>query len=696
MNDLNLDKKPHILSSPESPEGGTGGINGKPNQAEQGETELSEKVLEGQEGAEAEENQEAKGIEDYISFDLESFDNLIDQTVSNLEAADKPPFELDPETGLSLQGSQIEDLKTQLEALDNDESTKLALSAEIEANRTQNREALNTKLEEYKDIRKGINTKIQASINQSNNPKLSIEDFISGNEQLQAKVAELEQVIQKSEDALNNFDTETKTQVEKAIQDKKTELQQQLTEAQAGYAESDAEGYDNKTLLEAQLQEQLTDPNALFSDQNIDQILTTYGSKEGLDKLQDLKQESDQAREQADRDKIQGEVFAYVDDYNNNLELADALSNDIQAKLEELQQSNPDSETIQKALSLEGAKRLDYLSDSRDSQLENLAFWSNSDVNIDKVLAENPQFAKYLDKETNKRYEKQQQGIREGRIDGASYLGSRMDNARGVDIDNRISSNFERSKGTEIEALQRELYLLKLDENGNSFDREDQSMIDQKDKLRPSEIEKFKSELSQALKSGQVQFENGKLSLLENIPAKNEKINQEQEKLLATISPVLEIAGYEIKSLDGLADISSKINEAKEKAEKQLFGLGNNTAKSLEKLDQEVLKVMEQYNQLQSEKQSNISKFESDREAKGKLDETYNNLPEAIKDKLTALENSNLDLLTQAIDTGVSEIQNYQTPPEIAEKRQKITDLESKITETQSITAPTASTQPSA
>ena len=70
MNDLNLDKKPHILSSPESPEGGTGGINGKPNQAEQGETELSEKVLEGQEGAEAEENQEAKGIEDYISFDF--------------------------------------------------------------------------------------------------------------------------------------------------------------------------------------------------------------------------------------------------------------------------------------------------------------------------------------------------------------------------------------------------------------------------------------------------------------------------------------------------------------------------------------------------------------------------------------------------------------------------------------------------
>ena len=694
MNDLNPDKKPHILSSPESPEGGTGN-SGQANMSEQDQAELSGKVLEDQQGVEAEENLEVKGLKDEMNFDLENFDNLIAQTAIDLESTEKPPFELDSETGLSLQGSQIEDLKTQLEALDNDESARADLSAEIEANRMQNREILNTKLEEYKDIRKGINTKIQASINQSNTPNLSIEDFISGNEQLQAKVAELEQVIQKGEDTLNDFDTETKTQVEKAIQDKKNELQQQLTEAQAGYVESGAEGYDNKTLLELQLQEQLIDPDALFSDKNIDQILTTYGAKEGLDKLQDLKQESNKAREQADRDKIKGEVFAYVDDYNNNLELAESLSTDIQTKLEILQQSDPDSETIQKALSLEGAKRLDYLLDSRDSQLEELAFWANRDVNIDKVLAENPQFAKYLDKETNNRYEKQQQEIREGRIDGASYLGSRMDNARGLDIDNRISSNLERYKGTEIEALQRELYSLQFDDSGNYFDREDQSMIDQKEKLRPAEIEKFKSELSQALKSGQIQFENGKLSLLENIPAKNEKINQELAKLLATTKPILEIAGYAIQSLDGLADISSKINEAKEKAEKRPLGLGKNTAKALEKLAQEVLKVMEQYNQLQGEKQSNISKFEADRETKGKLDETYNKLPQAIKDKFTALENANLDLVTQAIDAGVSEIQNYETPPEIVEKRQKITDLESQIAETQSITAPTASTQPS-
>lgn len=196
MNDLNPDKKPHILSSPESPEGGTGN-SGQANMSEQDQAELRGEVLKDQQGVEAEENLEVNGLEDEMDFDLENFDNLIAQTAIDLESTEKPPFELDPETGLSLQGSQIEDLKTQLEALDNDESARADLSAEIEANRMQNREILNTKLEEYKDIRKGINTKIQASINQSNTPNLSIEDFISGNEQLQAKVAELEQVIQK-------------------------------------------------------------------------------------------------------------------------------------------------------------------------------------------------------------------------------------------------------------------------------------------------------------------------------------------------------------------------------------------------------------------------------------------------------------------------------------------------------------------
>lgn len=691
MNNFNPDQKPHILSSPESPEGGTGGINGKPNQAE---TELSGKVLEGQEGAE--ENPEAKGIEDEISFDLESFDNLIDQTASNLEATDKPPFELDPETGLSLQGSQIEDLKTQLEALDNDESTKLALSAEIEANRTQNRETLNTKLEEYKDIRQGINTKIQASINQSNNPKLSIKDFISDNEQLQAKVLELEQVIQKSEEALEHFDTETKTQVEKAIQDKKTELQQQLIEAQAGYKETGAEAKDKKVLLEAQIQEQLTDPNALFSDQNIDQIFTTYGSKEGLARFEALKQESDQAREQAARDEIRQDIMSRANWYNQIPELAEALSTDIKTKLEALQQSNSESDTIKIALSLEGSDRLTYLIDSEDSQLRGLAFWFDRDSNIDQVIAEHPQFAQYLAKETNKRYEEQQQDIESGRRDGQIYLGSRIDNVRRVNIDNRISSNLERSKGTEIEALQRELYSLKSDEDGNPFDIEDQSMIDQKEKLSPAEINQFRTELKTALESGQIKFEQGQFSKVENIPEKQQEINKQLETLFNQIKPVLENSNYTLKSLESLSDIAEDIKNDKQEADKKRFGFGNKKAEALAKLLKEVASTVEQYNTLKAAKQENASQFENNNQSISKLKESYRKLPQSIQKSLSSLQNPNFDTINQTIDTGVESIQNYQTPPEIAEKRQKIKTLESQIAETKSITAPTASTQPRA
>lgn len=183
MNNFNPDQNPHILSSPETQEGGAGGINVTANQAEQENSELRGEVLEGREG-----QPNVEGRYGAINFDLENLDTLITQTASDLESTEKPTFKLDPDTGLSLQGKQIEDLKTQLEALENDESTKLDVSSEIESNRIQERESLNNKLEQYKDIRKGINTKIQVAINQSNQSNRSIEDFISGNEELRAKV----------------------------------------------------------------------------------------------------------------------------------------------------------------------------------------------------------------------------------------------------------------------------------------------------------------------------------------------------------------------------------------------------------------------------------------------------------------------------------------------------------------------------
>ncbi|MEY2986266.1 MAG: hypothetical protein RJB24_495 [Candidatus Parcubacteria bacterium] len=692
MNNFNPDQNPHILSSPETQEGGVGGINVPANQAE---TELSRKVVEEQEGLETAEQLDVEGGDGDITFNLESFDTLIAKTARDLELTDKPHFALDTETGLSLQGRQIEDLRTQLEALENDESTKLDVSSEIESNRIQERESLNNKLEQYKDSRTGINTKIQAAINQSNQPNRSIEDFISGNEELRAKVEELEQVIQKAEEALNDFDAETAAQLEQAIQDKKTELQQQLTEAQAGYTESGAEANDKKVLLERQLQEQLTNPTQLFSSQNIDQIFATYGIKEGLEKLEELKQESDQAREQAARDEIRKDIMSRVDWYNQIPELAEALSTDIQPKLEKLQESNPESDTIKEALTVEGVDRLDYLVNSGDPQLQGLAFWSNSDVNIDRVIAEHPKFAQYLAKETDKKYEQQQQEIRKGSIDGESYLGSQKDNARRVEIDNSIATQLERYRNTKIEELQGELSSLKYDETGRDYDTQDRAMLSEQEQLRPADIDKFRTELKTALESGQIKFEQGQFSVLENIPEKQQEINKQLNTLFDKIKPVLELAGYPLQSLESLSDIAKDINNDKQKADNKLFGLGKKQAQALESLAQTVAQTIEQYNTLQADKQRNAEQFENNNQSISKLKESYQKLPQSIQNSLTSLENPNFETITQTINIGVESIQNYQTPPEIAEKRSQIQAIESEIAKTRAITVPTSSTQSS-
>ncbi len=692
MNNFNTNQNPHILSSPETPEAGTGGINGQTNQAE---TELSGEVLEGQEGLKSEGQPDVEVGDGYIKFDLENLDTLIANTASNLEVTEKPPYELDPETGLSIQGKQIEDLRTQLEALENDESTKLSLSAEIEAKRAQDRSVLNTRLEKYKDIKEGINTKIQAAINKSNQLNRSIEDFISGNEELQAKVAELDQEIQKGEEALNDFDSETRTQLDQAIQDKKTELQGQLTEAQAGYIESGAEANDKKVLLELGLEEQLTDPNQLFSSQNIDQIFATYGIKEGLDKLEELKQESDQAREQAARDEIRKDIMSRVDWYNQIPELAEALSTDIQTKLEALQQSNSESDTIKRALSVEGADRLDYLVNSGDLQLQGLAFWYDRDANIDQVIAEHPQFTQYLTKETDERYNQQQQEIESGRIDGQQYLGSKMDNARRVEIDNRISAQLEIFRSTKIEELQGELSSLNFDENGIDYDTQDRAMLSEQEQLRPADIDKFRTELKTALESGQIKFEQGQFSSLEDILSKQQEINKQLEALFNTIQPLLETAGYTLQSLESLPNIVSNIENDKQKADNKPLGLGKKQAQALVKLLEEVDKTISKYNQLQAEKRKNAEQFENNNQSISKLKESYQKLPQSIQNSLTSLENPNFETITQTINIGVESIQNYQTPPEIAEKRSQIQAIESEISETKAITAPTSSTQPS-
>ena len=144
-----------------------------------------------------------------------------------------------------------------------------------------------------------------------------------------------------------------------------------------------------------------------------------------------------------------------------------------------------------------------------------------------------------------------------------------------------------------------------------------------------------------------------------------------------------------------MSDIAEDIKNDKQEADKKRFGFGKKQAEALAKLLEEVDKTILQYKQLQAAKQENASQFENNNQSISKLKESYQKLPQSIQKSLSSLQNPNFDTINQTIDSGVESIQNYQTPPEIAEKRQKIQTIESQIAETKSITAPTASTQPS-
>lgn len=677
MNNFNPDQNQHILSSPEI--GGGNGSFGGSNLNEGGEIRA-----------------DAIEVED------------LDQELPPLE--DELDFDTDLETGLSTALTTIESLQAQIQTLEEGGTRYQEIKSQIEIERATEKTNLENSLEENKtklnQLYANIFTRVKARVEFTGSEahKSKIDEYLEkykDNEavsSIKAKFDTFKRQIQELTATLATFDTETESQIQASIQAEKGTLQESLSKAQGEYSGSDAEANDKKVLLERQFQEQLTDPNQLFSDDNIASIFAIYGLKEGLKKLEELKQESDQAREQADRDEIRKDIMARVDWYTRIPELAEALSTDIKTKLEALQESDLESDTIKEALSLEGTDRLDYLVNSKDPQLQGLAFWFSQyrqDRSDSNILDEHPKFAQYVDRETNKIYEQQQQDIKSGRIDGQKYLGSVSDNTRRVEIDNRISTQLERYKNTKIQELQRELSGLQYDETGGAYDTQDRAMLSEQEKLRPYDINQFQTELKTALESGQIKFEQGQFSALENIPEKQREINRQLETLFGTIKPVLEAAGYRLQSLESLPNIANNIENDKQEANKKPFGLGKKQAQALVKLLEEVDKTISKYNQLQAEKRKNSEQFENNNQSISKLKEFYQKLPQSIQKSLTSLENPNFETITQTINIGVESIQNYQTPPEIAEKRSQIQAIESKIAETRAITAPTASTQSS-
>lgn len=659
MNNFNPDQKPIILNSPELPEGGDN-LGG-------------EATVESGEGRE-----EAKP-----DLNIENLASLIDQAAENVQnKKEETSFETDPDTGLSLQGTRIEELKAQLEAIQKGETSEI--DNPILAERSKDKEILLANLEDLNNIKIAIDKQIQ-------DRGESVEDLMKASPELAQKLEFLKSQLTEAEKTLAQYEEETKRQLLEARQLAESQIQSKLESTQEAYVGSEAELSDRKILLEMGLQDNLTNPDQLFSEQNIQQVFDIYGLQKGLERSQQLRKESNKAREQAAKAEIQTDIFKYAFDYQNNPDLAKALDKDIEAKLQILQQQNPDSGKMSEALRLQGQSRLGYLSNSVDPELQKLAFWfseGRGDKTEAEILAENPNFAKYVEQQTEERYAKKQLAIKEGRLGGRDYLGSQADIKLQQYIDTRIEEQFTRAKTDKLQSLRTELTSLQYDdENGAPFDSLDQSMLDSQKNI--AEIDKFQAELAQSLQDGKVKFEKGIFSSVEDIPAQNQEINQELAKLLDTTKPLLEMAGYAIQSLDGLPGVLDEINKKKKAEEQKLFRFGNGAEKALEKLAGVVSEAMKQYTQLQTEKQSNITKFQESNTSLDDLKQAYNKLPKSIQDKLSVLENPSLDNITQAITTGVEYIQNYQTPAEITERRKQIASIESQIAETEAITVPT-------
>jgi hypothetical protein len=720
MNSFNPDQNPHILSSPESSEGG-----GVSNQSSVPQTsvpqteseimspaeliaELVGENLEGEAISEGGEGVDTEVPEDSLAAELDSL-------VRQEGEASKPKFEVN-EDGLSLQGLEIQDIKSQIQQLESGEGEVLdAIQNKTLESRQKTRISLEDKkikLEERQLQLSQMIAQAYGELKQLNpDTKKTFEEFTEEAKNLptyRKRVSANEEALQEVESEITAFDAETKALVDTAIQKRLGYLQEELKEAQTNYTEIGAEENDKTIVFERRLKDNLTSTDVLFSNRTIQQVFDTYGLQEGLKRLQQLRTESNEAREKAAKAKIQTDIISLVGWYAQIPDLAQALDQDIEAKLQTLQQQNPDSDTVSEALSRDGTDRLRYLINSGDSQLQELAFWfSKNNKTEAEILAEHQNFAKYVKQQTEKRYKEEQQEQRYYLRQGQGHISmivSEAEKQLQKDIDINIKEQFNRAKTDKLETLRRELKNLQLDEYGRPFDRLDQSMSSVRDNLRQDEIDNFQAELAQALQSGKITVNRGSFnridisgdieemnSKLQNIESTINSLVQNNEKISIEfrdrLKSIIQVSRYDKEKIN--ETIKEKIKKISDKKRFKLLGIGRKQIEDLINLQQGIESELTKYTTLKSKQQEKLSENELDRENSVNLQQAYNKLPQSIRDTLSALANPSLATITQAITSGVEEIQKYQTPPEITERREQITSLESQIAETKAITAPT-------
>jgi hypothetical protein len=676
-----------IIYAPEQ-EGGAG------SSGNTASTELSpEELARLQAGLETMEDEKSPAIEGEPELDLDSLGLELDELVNQGIEESKPSFEVN-EDGLSVKGAEIQGIKSQIQQLESGQGEAFdVIRNEILQSRQESRISLENKKTKLEGIQKQLLQVIQRAYDNLKAANLnsteSIEEFTEkarGQEKFGKAITDNESALAQVAQDLQTFDQETENQVQAAIQTRLEELDTQLTGAQASYAETGAEENDKKVLLEIELKGQLTDPDNLFSDNNIEQIFATYGLKEGRDRLQQLRTESNEARERTARDEILADIMSNVNwAYTQVPELANALSADIQTKLELL----PPSEGITRALSLNGTDKLTYLTESKDSQLNALAFWFDRDTDIDQVLSEHPQFAQYVAKETDKRYAEQQIAIKEGRLGGRIYLNSESDKQLQQEIDSRIEDRTNRYKSESISNIRSEISGIVDNEPFFTQDSQDQLMVAGRDQFGEirlvTEANSFKAELSQ-FGTGIVLSAEGSFEIVGESPiSQNSELAQQKNTIESQVKQSLAAEGYNINKIEDIDTILSNIQADIDKENNKILFKDKNKVTTLTVLKANIESQRQQYNQLQEQIDTNIRKFDEIRVNITELNSLYKKLPQYIQNKLRVLQDKSISNIAVTIDAAVQELQSYETPAELKAQKERIAQLQQQIVELEAI-----------
>ena len=598
----------------------------------------------------------------------DTIDSLIEDSSEVIESEKIPDFEISDETGLSKQGEIIAELKESLQNLENNPS--LGIAEQITQERSLELQNLNKKFESSKEQKGILNSKIEEAMTRF--PGMSVDEFVSAYPKLENKVIELNSNIEESQKNIELFNEETEQMIDNARKEELEKLKENIKELESKYIGSEAEIYDNKVILDKELQNLLDNPKELFSEKNIADIYSIYGLDEGNKYIQTLFEASDKAKDESMKDSISKKMFRNTSDYvlgNYKMEdgdVSEALSNDIGDKLIQLQELNPDSKTINKALKLTGQARLVYLTESNDPQLKELAFWINKDSNLEDVLQSYPQYQEIFNKSVETKFDKQK--------NDEFYLRSQEEEKKSIDqIISRESRIYKEKETSNIADQIREA---KDSEEYRNLDNLDQTMMSYKRALEQGQAD---TNLIKTLESvnDKYSFKDGEFNLQWDW-AKRDSLISEIDKISSELSA--KVGSGKFGEVSDFDNVMNKLSKDIDTESKKFILLRNNKEiNRLKELQNTVNSEKQKYIELKEELNKEVQKWQEATSIREELSKKYKQLPKYIQQKLEGINDISFDNITKIIKESSSEILNYEPDQELVSKRENIAKLNQKL-----------------